>query len=359
MAAATPPNPPPPDENAGPALTIINSLLIAFILITTCLRIVVRFSARALGLDDYMIAVVAVLCVVRVAIQVVQVNQFGNGRHHWYIPEYDYINNNMLGWYSMVLLFVTTCFLKISICLLLLRIKNNRTLKIFIYIIMAGLVITNFGCVVILLAQCKPISVYWTGTGGACWDTRVRIYSIYFTIAYSLLTDFICSLLPLVVVWNVCIPWRTKASVCGLMGLGLVATGFGVARATSLGLVTTDLSWAYCIAAIWSNLELFLGVIAANLALSHSYYAYLFGKGGVARSSRSRRAGYHPRSGYAYQSSLSHGGVEPPSTVITSRGRRPSISKSESSDIPLEPGIHKKTAFTVMEEYPDDSPSEN
>jgi hypothetical protein len=45
--------------------------------------------------------------------------------------------------------------------------------------------------------------------------------------------------------------------------------------------------------------------------------------------------------------------------VITSRVRRSSISKSEASDIPLEPGIFKKTAFTVQEEYPDDSRSES
>lgn len=245
MTAVVPPDPLPPDENVGPALTIINSILISFILITTCIRVFVRFSIRALGMDDYTIIVVAILCVVRFALQVVQVNSFGNGRHRWYISEEDYMNNNRLGWYCLVLLFVTMCLLKISICLLLLRIKDERNLKMFVYAIMAGLVITNFGCVIILLAQCRPISVYWTGAGGVCWDTRVRIYAIYgtigellprlnpaeivavaaclpFAIAYSIVTDIICSLLPLVVVWNVHLPLKKKAMVCSLMGLGIV-----------------------------------------------------------------------------------------------------------------------------------------
>ena len=182
MVAVLPPNPLPPDENVGPVLTIINSVLISLILITTAIRIVVRFSIRQLGADDYVIVVVAVLCVARFALQVVQVNKFGNGRHRWYLSPDDYMNNNMLGWYCLVLLFITMCLLKISICLLLLRIKNERNLKIFLYTIIAGLCVTNFGCVVILLAQCRPISAYWTGTGGVCWDTRVRIYAIYFTI---------------------------------------------------------------------------------------------------------------------------------------------------------------------------------
>ncbi|KAK3360701.1 integral membrane protein [Lasiosphaeria hispida] len=352
-SSIAPPNPLPPDENAGPALLAISGILITLILITTSLRLFVRFSNGALGADDYIIAVVAVLCVMRFAVQAVQVNKFGNGRHRWYLAEDNYINNNMLGWYAQVLLFVTMCLLKVSICLLLLRIKHDRRLKLFLSIVMAGLFVTNFGCIVILLAQCKPISVYWTGGGGVCWDTRVRIYSIYFTISYSLLTDVICSLLPLVVVWKVCIPLVTKMSVCGLMSMGIVATGFGVARAASLGLVTTDLTWVYCIAAIWSNLELFLGVIAANLALSRSVYMFFrYGEEGK-RSAHSKSSGYPQHSGYINQASFQHTPFQPASTVGTAVGRRPSLSRSESSDIPLEPGIHKKTGFAVLEEYPD------
>jgi len=182
MPAATPPNPLPPDENIGPVLLAISGVLIALILVTTSLRLYVRFLNRALGADDYTIALVTVLCVMRFGVQVAQVNKFGNGRHRWYLSSQDYINNNMLGWYAQILLFATMCFLKMSICLLLLRIKKDKNLKIFLSILMAGLVVTNFGCIVILLAQCRPISVYWTGGGGTCWDTRVRIYAIYFTI---------------------------------------------------------------------------------------------------------------------------------------------------------------------------------
>jgi hypothetical protein len=50
--------------------------------------------------------------------------------------------------------------------------------------VMAGLVITNFGCIVILLAECDPVEAYWTGSG-KCWDARVRIYAIYLTIGMS------------------------------------------------------------------------------------------------------------------------------------------------------------------------------
>lgn len=171
------------DDNSGPALMVISSLLLGLIIITTSLRLYTRFSLRMLGWDDYTITVTALLAVVRVAIQAVQV-QHGNGRHRPFISPEDYIVNNMLGWYAQLLLFISTALLKISICLLLLRIRNSRRLKIFLGCVIAGLVITNLTCVIILLAECTPVEAYWMG-GGVCWDTRVRIYAIYITIGKS------------------------------------------------------------------------------------------------------------------------------------------------------------------------------
>lgn len=132
--------------------------------------------------------------------------------------------------------------------------------------------------------------------------------------AYGVVTDILLACLPIVVVWKVQIPVKTKVAVCGLMALGLTATGFGIARAASLGLKVNDLSWTYCIAAIWSNLELYLGIIAANLALARSMFLY-FREGSKALASRVTHSGSrsHPglsqggnnfsRKGYINQSS--------------------------------------------------------
>ncbi|KAK4159945.1 hypothetical protein QBC43DRAFT_304145 [Cladorrhinum sp. PSN259] len=357
MAPVSAPNPLPPDDNVGPALLAISGVLIGLVVITSSLRLFVRFSLNALGLDDYTMVLVTAMCITRFGIQVAQVNEYGNGRHRWYLTDDQYVNNNMLGWYNQIFLFLSMCLLKVSICLLLLRIKKEKALKRFLYALMAGLFITNFGCVIILLAQCQPISAYWTRIG-KCWDTRVRIYAIYITISYSLLTDLICSLLPLLVIRNVRLPFKTKASLCCLMSLGLVATGFGVARAASLGLVTTDLSWAYCIAAIWSNLELFLGVIAANLVLSRSIYMFLrYGKGGLSNSDQSRGSQYPSRLHYINQKDCADDAFEPPEPGTEGNERRPSIPKSDRSDVPLKTigGIHKTTELFILEEYPADT----
>ncbi|KAK2040932.1 hypothetical protein LZ31DRAFT_578018 [Colletotrichum somersetense] len=348
MSPITPPNPLPPDENVNPVLLSISGVLIFFVVFTTSIRLYVRFMLRHMGWDDYLMAFVACLGIVRYGVQCAQ-GASGNGRHRWYISTDDYVHNNMLGWFAQILLFSSICLLKCSIMLLLLRIKDSRKLKYFLWSVMTGLIVTNFGVIVILLAECDPIDAYWTGVGN-CWDAKIRIYSIYLTISYSVMTDLLCSLLPLVVVWQVRIPLSTKLSVGGLMSLGLIATGFGIARAASLGLKTVDLSYVYAVTAIWSNLELYLGIIAGNLALSRSLWFYFFGEKEVPTytSGYANSSSYRSRS--AYHTSRLHGdNTDAMDTYICSE-RRPSVTKSDHSDIPLEPGIQKRTEIWVSEE---------
>ncbi|KAK1848968.1 integral membrane protein [Colletotrichum chrysophilum] len=336
----------PPDEDIGPASVATAAVLTALMIITTSARIWVRAANRKLGWDDWTILIASGVSIVRFAF-VVKQQQYGNGRHRVYLSDYDYMMINMYGWWGQILLFLAVAFLKVSICLLILRIKDTKVLKILLYTIMGGVLVSNFGVVIILVAECQPAG-FWRGKSAKCWPTQIRIYSIWATIAFSVLTDLICSLLPLAVVWNVNMPRRTKVSVCFLMGLGLAATGFGIARAASLGITTTDLSWAYCIAGIWSNLELFLGIIAANLALSRSIWVHFFGSNDSHAIPGSTGRSNPTESGYV-NSKLRGDQFEVPSTMVRSR-RRGSETRSSNSDIPLQPGIQKKTEFWWTED---------
>ncbi len=169
------------DGNLGPALVITGSVLLALVVVTTALRLLVRARNRMLGCDDLTILLVAVLATARLGCQAAQVRH-GDGRHAVMLDPEEYRAVNQLGWYALVLFFVAICLLKTSICLLLLRLKNERWLRWLIYGTMAGLVITNGGVVVILIAECRPLDAFWDGDMGRCWDPRVRVFGIYASI---------------------------------------------------------------------------------------------------------------------------------------------------------------------------------
>ncbi|KAF2690607.1 hypothetical protein K458DRAFT_438484 [Lentithecium fluviatile CBS 122367] len=359
MATVVPPNPLPPDESVGGILLTLTSVLTAFTIATTVMRVWARIARRAMGLDDYIITICMVLAIVRTGIQIDSVKR-GNGRHRWYLSKEDYEYVNFLTWLTQIFLFSNIGLLKCSICILILRIKNEKKLRWFLYAMMIGLVLTNLECILVLLAQCDPVKKYWHPSApGKCWPTKVRIYSIYLQVAYSVVTDLICALLPIVVLWNVRLTPKVKAGVCGLMSLGLIATAAAIVRASSLGTKTVDLSYDYCIAAIWANTELHLGIIATNLSLSRMIWAFFWGgTKSLTSRSRSHATGSTPR--YGTGSRISRNGYikSHDRSVHTgdSAARGSMDNFSQASQIPLDPVIKKTTNVYVSSEP---SPSPN
>lgn len=175
----------PPDEDVGPISFAITLVLSFFLVTTTALRLSVRAANRKLGWDDYTITLAGATAVTRFAFGIKQW-QHGNGRHRVYLTDHNYTMINMYGWWGQIFLFVSVVFLKVSICLLILRIKDTKTLKTLLSVLVAGVVITNFGVVIILIAECQPVG-FWRGESAKCWPTQIRIYFIYATIgkAYS------------------------------------------------------------------------------------------------------------------------------------------------------------------------------
>jgi hypothetical protein len=169
----------PADENKGPSFLVLTCVLTSCSIIATCTRLWVRRANRALGWDDYTLAAVLLLSIGRTGVQIDSVLN-GNGRHKAYLSIEDYRYVNKLTWVTQILLFITMPLLKTSIGLLLLRIKRTRPILYTMIGLFVGLVLTNGLPIIVLLAECSPVSQYWhQQPGGKCWNPKVRIYSIY------------------------------------------------------------------------------------------------------------------------------------------------------------------------------------
>ena len=77
---------------------------------------------------------------------------------------------------------IGTCFVKISVCLFILRFisKTRRIIRYFIYVLMGFLIVSTLSLVIALLAQCRPLkALYDLDIKGKCYSKNAST-----TIAY-------------------------------------------------------------------------------------------------------------------------------------------------------------------------------
>jgi hypothetical protein len=81
-----------------------------------------------------------------------------------------------------------------------------------------------------------------------------------------------------------------------------------------------------------------------------------YGKGGLSNSDRSRGSQYPSRLHYINQKDCADDVFDAPEPATAGNERRPSVPKSDRSDVPLKIiGIHKTTELIIQEEYPADT----
>lgn len=207
-------------SSVGVALITSSSVLGFIAILTTCLRVTVRISRRVFGRDDVFMIAATVTAIVRYSVNSHAVNA-GYGRHQDELNEDEYTYTNFLSWLGQIFLFTALCLMKISIGLLIMRIKDSRKSNIFQRTLIGGLALTNLEVLIVLFAECRPMSAYWNPRTGICWSNKYRIYSIYIQVGFSILTDVIYSLMPAALVWRLTMKLNKKLGICALMCMGL------------------------------------------------------------------------------------------------------------------------------------------
>ncbi|KAK4962072.1 hypothetical protein LTR10_002569 [Elasticomyces elasticus] len=242
---STRPDPLPPNADIGPMMVAVAYAFIFPALITTALRLWIRTRDHILGWDDAAILVASLLAIVLSALSI-EGTKNGKGRHIWYLNEHQTATIGKLSWIAQIDLFCAICLIKISVCLLVLRIKNTKMLRYSLYAVMVLLVITTIIPIIALCTECKPVYGFWHRKLGHCHSPNFRIYSIYVQASYSAATDLLCSLLPIIIVWNLQMAVSKKIGCNGVRNRksGLAQRHYSRYDVieTNLGIIATNLA---------------------------------------------------------------------------------------------------------------------
>lgn len=230
------PSPCATDDDIGNVLLIPAAFFIVPSVTTTALRLWAR--RNSLGLDDWTILIAALLTIVLNTLSIVGVKH-GKGRHVCALDDESIAAIGRYSWVNQIILFWALFFIKISVCLLVLRVKSTASLRWASGLITALMITSTIVACAALLAECKPVSAYWNRSSGECRAPTFRIYSIWVQAgmsvvlvktqivvqadilpAISVLTDLVCSLLPFPILWSLQLSPRKKIAVGALMALG-------------------------------------------------------------------------------------------------------------------------------------------
>ncbi|KAE8452235.1 hypothetical protein EG329_001702 [Mollisiaceae sp. DMI_Dod_QoI] len=283
----------------GPELASVLGLFLGLATIFVCLRLYVKtFLSKSWGVDDVLLIVALIFFTTYCACSATGVH-YGTGRHVTDIPLDDIPRALYYWWLCELFYTVTTVFIRLSIAVFLLRICVKPIHKRIVYGTLAMVIAFSIFYFFLVMFQCSPYNYFWDqykGAKGSCINpAAVPDASIAHSVV-SFTADWILGLLPIALIYDLKMNFRTKVSVAVLMGLGLLA---GVATMIRIPFIkvlalTDDFLFATTDVAIWSTVEPGLGIMAVGGATLRPLFRSFYNLSTRGTSAQDRRASGHP-----------------------------------------------------------------
>ncbi|KAL8713751.1 MAG: hypothetical protein Q9220_002277 [cf. Caloplaca sp. 1 TL-2023] len=268
------------DEDNGRAYLGAAWALVTCATTSTIVRTWVRGRlTRNMGWDDYHMIIGQVVNLVGLGFVTAEVFD-GLGRHMYYLQADQRRRFMIIGWIDWMQTFIAIMFTKISICLFLLRIKNDKSNRIFMYSLIAANVLVTAVLCFLFLGMCRPIRAYWDiGVDGKCFSLKQTEIMVAAQGAFSVLSDLILATTPLLFLRHLQISLRTKLLLCVLMGAGYITAGCSLVRTIlSDRVLNPDITWSILTNAAWRAAEVNLGIVCANAPIARPLYLYYKGR---------------------------------------------------------------------------------
>ncbi|PCD26476.1 hypothetical protein AU210_012901 [Fusarium oxysporum f. sp. radicis-cucumerinum] len=232
--------------------------------IVVILRCFVRLKYRLFGIDDGLMLIGWILHVV-FSVVGVRAIYAGLGTKDEHLNAYLQVDGRKWVWIGQVFYSLSLTPIKASICVTLLRIAVTKTHRIIVWATLIFTIVTMLYHTIGTFFACMPIT--------ANWDDRTKcslpfLMSVGYMVSLSaVVSDWICAILPIFMLYKSHMRKATKVSVSIILGLGILASLCTIIRLPYLKAFSHPEDYLYHVANIvlWSTLESGIGIIAGCL----------------------------------------------------------------------------------------------
>ncbi|PVI01153.1 hypothetical protein DM02DRAFT_613898 [Periconia macrospinosa] len=255
-------------EVAGDGVALLYGAIILLVLswIIFSMRIGVRMWRKALGTDDYLMFFGIILFSVTAALCIV-CSHYGSGQFARELPPPTIAKGVKLFYVAEYFYAVSATIIKISVAVTLLRIADSRPpFKWTLWGIIGATVVAALVFCVGIANICHPVNTLWGESNGKCNLQLNTDVSLFFS-AIEIVTDFSLSIMPAILLWNVQMKSKVKASVAVMLALASFASCATIVRLKYLTLYSDPGEFMYGTGKIgfWSLTEEGIGIIASSL----------------------------------------------------------------------------------------------
>ncbi|KAF2125338.1 integral membrane protein [Dothidotthia symphoricarpi CBS 119687] len=350
---------------------VIAVAVVFFILtwITVGLRCYVRtFLVKGFGLDDKIMVLTLLVFTAYMSCQLGGA-AYGTGQHRSAITDENAEIALRYWFFCEIFYTISTSILKISVGFFMLRITTSPIHVWIIRTIMIVSGIVGSGYTFLVLFQCKPISFWWNlspDAAGYCLSTTLVTNFTYVVSALNSFADWTFGILPIFIVKDLQMKRRVKvvvASVIALAAIGSTATLIRLPYTSSLTGIKGDFLYRTTDFAIWTTVEVGVGITAGCIATLRPLFKAALGSssGGNQSSgmpwSKASRSKLRDTFGQTLDE-LRPAAVKSVTTTTVTGGRVSSDSDEEiflgtgmASDKKWKSGINKSVTTTVVEEH--------
>ncbi|KAK4188901.1 hypothetical protein QBC35DRAFT_179944 [Podospora australis] len=291
-------------ETRGPALLIIQLIMLPIAIIVILLRFYVKIGIMGkIELDDWLM-VVAALCGTGVTVCVILASSlYGWSKHVWDLGYADMVSNRKVSMAVQCLFVFATSFAKISILVSYLRLAPQGSwFRKLTHIGIVFIALFNTAFIVVLFTQCIPTSSYWNILVGHK-DCIPEGPPLITQAVMTVFADFFVWVLPLPTLYRARLPLSQRIALIVLFSFGGVVVIGACLRLYYIWFVvekTFDITWEGFHLWIWTAVEVHLGVICGCVPWLKSLVKFW-------KNGGSTGAGYS-RSGHARSRSKITGG---------------------------------------------------
>ncbi|OJJ50368.1 hypothetical protein ASPZODRAFT_149708 [Penicilliopsis zonata CBS 506.65] len=232
-----------------------------------------------LGVDDYVVLSMVILAVPNILLNVRYAATNGLGRDIWTLKP-DQITRFLLFFYHISWFYLAlVALLKLALLFFYRRIFPGKGVQLILWVTIFVDIVFGLVFVCVSVFQCQPIDYYWNRWDGEHQGTCLNINAITWSNAIiSIALDLWMLAIPLWQLTKLQMHWKKKAGVALMFCVGAFVTIVSAIRLSSLVNFanSTNPTWDEWDAAVWSTIEINVGIICACMPTMRVILVRLF-----------------------------------------------------------------------------------